>query len=177
LDGDMPFEFNAPSGNGDDDGKGNGQIGNGHGHASCSAIQNGETRVWGHAILLPDGSCRLVDRTNNRQEGFFRSFKHGERRRSGRKILTQDLEQIPATAALALNLRHHDYVQLLCGSLDQLPAAFAKLDASSGVLRDDDELPAETVSRSLPTADRELVRVGDMFLRIAAASDSRAPRR
>jgi hypothetical protein len=133
--------------------------------------------LWGHAILLPDGTTRLVDRTNNRQEGFFRTFKHGERRRSGRKILTQDLEQIPATAALALNLRHHDYVDTLCGSLDQLPAAFAKLDASGAVLHDDDAVTPETVSRSLPTADRELVRFGDMFLRIAAASDSRAPRR
>jgi len=133
--------------------------------------------LWGHAILLPDGTTRLVDRTNNRQEGFFRTFKHGERRRSGRKILTQDLEQIPPTAALALNLRHHDYVDILCGSLEQLPAAFAKLDASGAVLRDDDALTPETVSRSLPTADREIVRFGDMFLRIAAASDSRAPRR
>ena len=131
--------------------------------------------LWGHAILLPDGSTRLVDRTNNCQEGFFGTFKHGERRRSGRRILTQDLEQIPATAALALNLRHRDYVELLCGSLDQLPAAFAKLDASGGALRDDDALPAETVSRSLPTADREIVRYTDMFMRIGAAADSRAP--
>jgi hypothetical protein len=133
--------------------------------------------LWGHAILLPDATTRLVDRTNNRQEGFFRGFKHGERRRSGRKILTQDLEQIPATAALALNLRHQDYVQLLCGSLDQLPAAFARLDASGSVLRDDDAVPPETVSRSLPTADRQIVRYTEMFTRIAAAADSRTPRR
>jgi hypothetical protein len=114
---------------------------------------------------------------HNALEGLFHTFKHGERRRSGRKILTQDLEQIPAAALLALNLRHADYVELLCGSLEQLPAAFAKLDADGTDLCDDDDLPAETVSRSLPKIDREIVRYPDMFSRIYAAADSRAPRR
>ena len=55
--------------------------------------------------------------------------QHGERRRSGRKILTQDFEILPPAAALATNLHHADYVSLVCGSLDRLPEAFAALDA------------------------------------------------
>lgn len=90
--------------------------------------------LFGHLIRLPDnagGPIRLLDRTNNCLEGLFDDLEHGERRRSGRKVLTQDLEQLPAAAALALNLRSSDYVALLCGSLDQLPQAFAQLHVLS----------------------------------------------
>lgn len=142
-----------------------------------SHLDRHASSLWGHAIRLPDGTTRLVARTNNQLEGLFHTFKHAERRRSGRKILTQDLEQIPAAAVLALNLRHPDYVELLCGSIEQMPAAFAKLDADAVELGDNDALPAETVSRSLPTADRDIVRYPEMFTRIYAAADSRAPRR
>src|SRR5207249_488890 len=75
------------------------------------------------------GGIRLVARTNNGLESLFHTIKHGERRRSGRKILTQDFEILPPAAALATNLHHADYVSLLCGSLDRLPEAFAALDA------------------------------------------------
>jgi hypothetical protein len=88
--------------------------------------------LWGHEIALPDsvgGGVRLVDRTNTLLELFWHRMKHGERRRSGRKVLSHDFEQLPATAALALNLTHADYVEILCGSLDQLHHAFAALDA------------------------------------------------
>jgi hypothetical protein len=133
--------------------------------------------LWGHAVRLTDGTTRLVARTNNALEGFFRTLKHGERRRSGRAVLTQDLEQMPPAAALALNLTHPDYVQILCGSLDKLPAAFAELDVS-GLRRAHKPLPAdETISRSLPAVDRDLVRTDEMFQRIHAAANSRAPRR
>jgi hypothetical protein len=46
-----------------------------------------------------------------------------ERRRSGRKNLAQDLEHLPASAALAYNLKDADYVSIVCGSLDKLPQA------------------------------------------------------
>src|SRR5256884_1775609 len=88
--------------------------------------------LWGHALRLPrrvGGGIRLVARTNNGLESLFHTIKHGERRRSGRKILTQDFEILPPAAALATNLHHADYVSLLCGSLDRLPEAFAALDA------------------------------------------------
>jgi hypothetical protein len=60
--------------------------------------------LWGHEIKLPaeqGGGSRLVARTNNDLEGFFRGLKHDERRRSGRKVLTQDFEHLPPDAALA----------------------------------------------------------------------------
>jgi len=34
----------------------------------------------------------------------------------------------PAQAVLATNLRHADYVRVLCGSLEHLPVAFPELD-------------------------------------------------
>ena len=96
-------------------------------------IKRHGARLFGHAIELPisvGGGIRLVERTNNCLEGLFDDMKRGERRRSGRKVLTQDLEQLPPAAALATNLRSADYVAILCGSLDKLPQAFAQLDAS-----------------------------------------------
>jgi hypothetical protein len=133
--------------------------------------------LWGHTIPIPAGKTRLVARTNNILEGFFRNLKHDERRRSGRRTLTQDLEHLPPAAALARNLTRPDYVQILCGSLTDLPAAFAGLDAAG--LGPSSNLPpdAETVSRALPIPDRDLVRTDEMFLRINAAANSRAPRR
>ncbi len=60
--------------------------------------------LWGHAIRIPrrvGGGIRLVARTNNGLESLFHTIKHGERRRSGRKILTQDFEVLPPAAALS----------------------------------------------------------------------------
>ncbi|MDN5849635.1 MAG: hypothetical protein L0H63_08325 [Nitrococcus sp.] len=58
--------------------------------------------LWGHAIELapPAAGVRLVARTNALVETFFGKLKHGERRRSGRKNLGQDLDHLPAEAAL-----------------------------------------------------------------------------
>lgn len=133
--------------------------------------------LWGHAVRLPTGATRLVARTNNVLEGFFRTLKHGERRRSGRAVLTQDLERLPPAAVLACNLTHPDYVQILCGSLDRLPAAFARLDVSGQRLAVQVVPDEDTISRSLPAADRDLIRTDEMFQRIATAANSRAPRR
>ena len=146
--------------------------------------------LWGHAITLEGpagGGIRLVARTNVKLESFFHEIKHGERRRSGRKILTQDFEQLPASAVLARNLTKPDYVALLCGTLEDLPHAFAQLDAADRSL----SLPArlraaastaigdpisDIVSSSLPRADRILVRTPAMRERVFAAARSRAPR-
>jgi hypothetical protein len=71
----------------------------------------------------------IVARTNNVIEHFFGHEKQRLRRRLGRANLGRDLQQQPAQAALAANLRCADYVRVLCGSLDNLPTAFADLDA------------------------------------------------
>lgn len=136
--------------------------------------------LWGHELALKGGDTRLVARTNNALETFFRDMKHGERRRSGRKVLTQDFEHMPPAAALAPNLSHDDYVEILCGSLDAMPDAFAQLDtlgqgpASTVAARAAD---ADVMTASLPSADKALVRTDEMFDRVAAAAASRAPRR
>ena len=143
--------------------------------------------LWGHAIPLPaeaGGGIRLVDRTNNILESFFHGMKHGERRRSGRKILTQDFEHLPPEAALACNLNRPDYVAILCGSLDRLADAFAELD----IKRRKDKLAglptvnpglaqqSKIASASLPSADRKLIRSDKMRQRITSAAGSRTPR-
>ncbi|MGH8246175.1 MAG: hypothetical protein ACREUU_07060, partial [Gammaproteobacteria bacterium] len=133
--------------------------------------------LWGHAIRLPKrvgGGVHLVDRTNNVLESYFHALKHGERRRSGRKILTQDFERLPPAAALAANLKHADYVSIVCGSLDRLPEAFARLDlrtrrvAKSPVSIMASSADVETAS--LSTADRKLVRTEEMTHRVIEAA-------
>ncbi len=86
--------------------------------------------LFGHPTRRDaDGTVlAVVERTNNVPEHFFGQEKHKLRRRLGRAHLARDLEDQPAQAALASNLQHSDYVRLLCGSLDNLPTAFAELD-------------------------------------------------
>jgi len=144
--------------------------------------------LWGHSISLPEevgGGVRLVSRTNNLLENSFKHMKHGERRRSGRKILTKDLEFFPADIALTWNLKKEDYVEIVCGSLDKLPAAFAELDKKQKILKEKgiaqsdgkkSDLQLQIASASLSTSDRRLVRTQDMHKRIRAAARSRAPK-
>ena len=129
--------------------------------------------LWGHAIPLPNsGGVRLVERTNNDLESFFHTIKHGERRRSGRKILTQDFESLPPTAALAANLRHSDYVSIVCGSLDRLAAAFAELDAANRSRSIAAGIAQHTTieTASLSSLDKRLVRQPALEDRIIAAA-------
>jgi hypothetical protein len=131
--------------------------------------------LWGQGITINrhTGQIRLVDRTNNILEGFFHDMKHGERRRSGRKILTQDFERLPAAAALAINLTRADYVAILCGSIEQLPAAFAKLDegnrSHSLPARTEQMASVQTETASMTLADKRLIRLAQMEKCIVAA--------
>ena len=86
--------------------------------------------LFGHPVILDeDGTViAVVQRTNNVDEHFFGNEKQQLRRRVGRAHLGRDLEDQPAQAALAANLRHPDYVRILCGSLEHLHNAFAELD-------------------------------------------------
>ena len=112
-------------------------------------------------------------------------MKHGERRRSGRKVLTDDFEHLPAAAALAYNLTKPHYIAILCGSIEKLPEAFAKLDmdrcarASAKPSRDRGARKEEPQAAfaSLPHADREIVRAQALRTQMEAAARSRAPRR
>ena len=62
---------------------------------------------------------------------FFGQQKQKLRRRLGRAHLARDLEDQPAQAALVANLNRADYVRVLCGSLENLPATFAALEDSA----------------------------------------------
>ncbi len=87
-------------------------------------------RLFGHPVARDNTGkiVAVVERTNNVAEHFFGADKQRLRRRLGRAHLGRDLEDQPAQAALVANLRHLDYVQIVCGTLDRLPQAFAELD-------------------------------------------------
>jgi len=87
-------------------------------------------QIFGHPVIIDDNGTviAVVQRTNNVDEHFFGNEKQRLRRRVGRAHLGRDLEDQPAQAALAANLRHPDYVRILCGSLEHLHNAFANLD-------------------------------------------------
>lgn len=70
----------------------------------------------------------VVPRTNNPAEHLFGRGKQGLRRRVGRAHLGRDLQQQPAQVMLTQNLTDPAYVRVVCGSLDNLPDAFASLD-------------------------------------------------
>jgi len=142
--------------------------------------------LFGHIIHLPEeagGGIRLVDRTNNQEEGLFHGIKHRERRRSGRKVLSHDFEHLPGPVALACNLTRPDYVQLVCGSLAELPCRFAELDLSRRTnlletLHADMPWPldqAQTIETCVAKLDRRFVRTTHLRRRIEAAARSRAP--
>ena len=116
--------------------------------------------LWGHVIPLLDGNIRVMGRTNIPAEAMFNTLKHEERRRSGRKVLGQDLENLPPSALLVQNLQDPEYVKILCETLDQLPAAFAKLDSLPATeSENDEETPTETVeTASFSRNDQKFVR-------------------
>lgn len=152
-----------------------------HVHESC---------LWGHEIRLTNKTTggeatRLADRTNNIEESWFHGVKHAERRRSGRKQLAQDMEQLPAAAALARNLRCDDYVKVVCGSLNNLAKVFADLDHHADKGNSEGEGADRNVhaaleddvllSASLLRSERVLVRAPALQEKILAAALSRAP--
>ncbi len=87
-------------------------------------------QLFGHPVIVDDNGTviAVVQRTNNVDEHFFGNEKQLLRRRVGRAHLGRDLEDQPAQVALVANLRHPDYVRILCGSLEHLHNAFANLD-------------------------------------------------
>ena len=87
----------------------------------------------GHPVVRDEDGTILavVHRTNNPPEYFFGDTKQDLRRRVGRAQLRRDMQQQPAQVALVRNLRCPDYVRILCGSIDNLPAAFADLQGQT----------------------------------------------
>jgi hypothetical protein len=93
-------------------------------------------KLFGQPVVR-DSNQRIlfvVARTNNILECFFSGHKQRIRRRTGRRHVGRDLELLPPQALLAENLRHPTYVRVLCGSLTNLPRAFANLETLPGPL-------------------------------------------
>jgi hypothetical protein len=112
-------------------------------------------------------------------EEFFHTMNHGERRRSGHKNLDQDLQRLPPAAALAANLSRSDHVSIICGSLDRLPQAFARLDArdrsrSLAAVSRSGKPGCEVESASLTAVDRGLVGTQELERCVLAAAGCRA---
>ena len=94
-------------------------------------------QLFGHPVVRDSNGNTIfvVDRTNNAVEHFFGRQNQAMRRRTGRKNLGRDLEDLPAEAALVHNLSKPDYVRAVLGSLDQLPARFASVRPLHSPLR------------------------------------------
>ena len=93
-------------------------------------------------------------------------------------MLTQDFEGLPAAAPWQLTLP--DHIELVCGSLDALPARFSSLDiarreAQLTMSKGSPDISAtqEIVSAALPLPDRRLVRKDSLRERIQAAAQER----
>jgi hypothetical protein len=85
--------------------------------------------LFGHCLHIADDGQRylMVQRTNNLAECFFRGIKRVVRRITGKKRLNREVDALPGHAFLVFNLKNPKYVELVCGSLDRLPEAFADL--------------------------------------------------
>lgn len=146
-------------------------------------LKEHEKSLWGHVIHLPKragGGIKIVCRTNNRLESFNGSLKQDERRRSGRKILSKDFEDLPEGVPLIKNLRQPDYVKVVCGSLEKLPEAFAKLDHHKQIQNTDSKtqkvMTEAPETASLPKSERQFIRRINIGVFIQNAALSRAPR-
>jgi hypothetical protein len=85
--------------------------------------------LFGHCLPIADSDERylVVQRTNNLPERFFRLPKRFERRVTGKKRVHREVDALSSQALLVFNLKTPRYVELVCGSLEQLPEAFAEL--------------------------------------------------
>ncbi len=145
--------------------------------------------LWDHAIPLPGhagGGKRMAPRTNEKLENFFGMIKHGERRRSGHKNLTHVLETMKAEVALAHNPSRPDYVEIVCGSLENLPKAFRQLDEEDNLsidrnIRKNEPAEIEEIlqlsSASLSADDRRVVRCEKMNEKVNQIAKTRTRRK
>ena len=94
-------------------------------------------QLFGHPVIRDAKGKVLfvVHRTNNPIEKFFGRQNQAIRRRTGRKNLGRDLEDLPAEAALIHNLKQPSYVRTVIGSIDQLPLHFASIRPLTSQLR------------------------------------------
>ncbi len=76
--------------------------------------------------LLPPPAHPDSVRTTNELEGTWRTSKRKRRQTHGRKNLTRDFEALPEEYMLLANLHNPRYVELVLGSIDNLPQKLAQ---------------------------------------------------
>jgi hypothetical protein len=121
--------------------------------------------LFGHCLPLSNSNERylIVQRTNNMPERFFRGPKRFERRVTGKKRVNREIDALSSHALIVFNLKNSWYVESVCGSLEELPGAFAEL-ARKG------KYPKTSVREITPTIlDRKTRRDPDFATRVAAA--------
>lgn len=128
-------------------------------------LKEHEKNLWGHTMKIPKsagGGIKIVGRTNNEIENFNGGLKRDERKRSGRKVLSKDFEDLPDGVPLIKNLKKPDYVKILCGSLDNLPDAIAKIDHTERAKKYTKKTQSINTklspTTSLPKSDRQFIR-------------------
>jgi len=93
-------------------------------------------KYWSH--LLPqaevdgEASTPSPERTTNGLESHWGQCKRGRRKTHGRSKLTRDLQAMPQEYMLIPNLENPRYVELVLGSLDQLPQKLAEAGRTAG---------------------------------------------
>lgn len=124
--------------------------------------------LFGHYLALGDSDRRylMVQRTNNISERFFRSVKRFMRRITGKKKLNREVNALGDRALVIFNLKTPAYVKLICGSLDNLPQAFAKLSQQG-------ELTKHVRQPSARYLDRKSRRAHDLPNQVKALFSSR----
>jgi hypothetical protein len=109
------------------------------------------------AVQTPHGKRLLQpQRTNNLMERFFRDFRRGARRRTGRNSISAFLQSMIADTPLVRNLENPAYLKVLLRDRPSLEDRFAQIDID--LVRK--ELQAAQASlEKVPSKIRQLIRV------------------
>jgi hypothetical protein len=100
---------------------------------ACAIVVKHLDKYWsylfGH-VLRKKGGKIVVPRTNNVEEGLFRVVKRQCRRLHGRAHLSRDIDAMPPSMPLLLNLANSSYCQTVYGGIEpeQIAAVFSRVD-------------------------------------------------
>ncbi len=132
-----------------------------HWRSLLAQIDKYSEKLFADAILLPTpNGPRLVQpqRTNNILERFFRDFRRGFRRRTGRNSIGTFLQTMIADTPLVKNLAHPPYLKALLNGQPSLERRFAQIDA-------------QLVRAELLAAQHSLEKIPEKIHRLIATPD------
>lgn len=100
----------------------------------CQIVVAHLERYWPHIIAASGlkGTRQTSERTTTKLEGHWGHGKQRRRQAHGRKRLTLDFQALPQEYMLVPNLENLRYVELVLGSLDQLPKRLAEAGKTAG---------------------------------------------